>query len=163
MGKASFYKHQRREQRIAGCFRCRALQAAQDAFDESLARRGVRFQAEPDCTMSVECPECGAARTTNYHGLDDEMKREATNLMRMINRDLGLRRSFSDEVQRLHDDFSVRYLERCVMLYGLAYLEAAQAADARLDQFFAEHAEEFAMMMGGPPVVRQRRQEMRED
>jgi hypothetical protein len=77
----SFAKRQRREHPLARCFRCRALQASQDAFDESLARRGVRFQAEPDCTMSVECPECGAARETAYHGLDDEMKREATNLL----------------------------------------------------------------------------------
>ncbi len=163
MGKASFNKQQRREQHATDCFQCEAVAVSQVAFDEALAKRGVRLEAEPGCTIALECSECGAPRVNAYHGLDDEMKRELSNLMLMVNRDLGLRRSFSDEVQRLYDDFSARYLERCVLLYGVSWLEAAQAAYARMDQFFAEHAEEFAMMMMQPPLTRQRRQEMRED
>ena len=163
MGKASFNKHQRREQsasqrqeqRATECFRCRAVQVGQEAFDETLARYGVCLQQGPGYTIATNCPECGKPEESTYHGLTPELQIEAKNLLRMVNRDLRLRRPLSDELQYLLDEFKEKYQARCIALYGLVYLEADLAAGARMDQFFAEHAEEFAAMLARPPIHQQ--------
>lgn len=145
MGKASFNKQNRREKRdrTSGCSHCAMLAAGDRAFDAALARRGVRLEAEPgSLTVSMECPACGSPRETIYHSLSDEMKREITNIMRAVNRDIRLRRSCADELHRMHDDFRERYLSNCIALYGLVFAEADDAADRRIEEWLAEHGTE---------------------
>ena len=142
MGKASFNKHQRREQRASRCFHCEAFAVSQTALDEELAKRGVRLEADAVSTMSIPCVLCGETRNFRCYGLTLEMQREFMNLRRMIDRDTRLRGKCSDEVMRLWVEFSQRYVARCVLLYGLVYAEALQAADAQLEEWFTQHAEE---------------------
>ncbi len=69
MGKASFNKQQRRQEQIAsGCFECRAMDVTQQAFDESLAKRGVRLEAGVTSTMIIPCVLCGEPRNVRCHG-----------------------------------------------------------------------------------------------
>ena len=161
MGKASFNKHQRREQRESqrqeqresGCFECRAMEVGQAAFDEVYARYGLRSEPAPSSRMVIPCGECGAPRNFDARSLDDEMRREFSNLRRMADRDTRLRREWSDELKRLWQDFNERYYKRCIMLFGLVYAEAVYASGQAMDAWLEAHAEERLRVFSQPPMI----------
>lgn len=163
MGKQSFVKRQKREergkreQRSSGCFECRAMNVGQRAFDAVYASYGLRSEPAPENRIVIPCVECGASHNFDVHGLTPEMKKEFSNLRRMADRDTRLRREWSDELKRLWRDFHERYHELCVVLYGVAYLEASEAGTQAVRAWLDANAEEMVQVFSQPPMVEQQK------